>query len=82
MDENKNERIPYDPDINHIVDTTIWKEEPYRFEEDEKDNKELLSSLAALGIGIGTAAEEVDQIFQTIDNFLSGVEDVLDDLFA
>ena len=35
MDEEKNENIPYDPDINHIVDTTIWEEESYGFEEED-----------------------------------------------
>ncbi len=52
MDEEKNENIPYDPDINHIVDTTIWEEESYGFEEEEHDHEELVSSLTALGTGV------------------------------
>ena len=49
MDEEKNENIPYDPDINHIVDTTIWEEESYGFEEEERDHEELISSRPHLG---------------------------------
>lgn len=52
MDEEKNGNIPYDPDINHIVDTTIWEEESYGFEEEERDHEELISSLTALGTGV------------------------------
>lgn len=82
MDEEKNENIPYDPDINHIVDTTIWEEESYGFEEEEHDHEELISSLTALGTGVlvfGEMVEGMDRVFQTIDDILDGVDSILDD---
>ena len=82
MDEEKNENIPYDPDINHIVDTTIWEEESYGCEEEEHDNEELISSLTALGTGVlvfGEMVEGMDRVFQTIDDILDGVDSILDD---
>ena len=82
MDEEKNENIPYDPDINHIVDTTIWEEESYGFEEEEHDHEELISSLTALGTGVlvfGEMVEGMDRVFQTIDDNLDGVDSILDD---
>ena len=77
MDEEKNGNIPYDPDINHIVDTTIWEEESYGFEEEERDHEELISSLTALGTGVlalGEMMEGMDCVFQTIDDILDGVD--------
>ena len=82
MDEEKNENIPYDPDINHIVDTTIWEVESYGFEEEERDHEELISSLTALGTGVlvfGEMVEGMDRVFQTIDDILDGVDGILDD---
>ena len=82
MDEEKNENIPYDPDINHIVDTTIWEEESYGFEEEEHEHEEFISTLTALGAGVlalGEIVEGVDHVFQTIDDILDGVDGILDD---
>lgn len=85
MDEEKNENIPYNPDINHIVDTTIWEEESYGFEEEEHEHEEFISTLTALGAGVlalGEIVEGVDHVFQTIDDILDGVDGILDDWFS
>ena len=81
MDEEKNENIPYDPDINHIVDTTIWEEESYGFEEEEHEHEEFISTLTALGAGVlalGEILEGMDRVFQTIHDILDGVDGILD----